>query len=443
MPYTFHLLMTKLETTSNGQEEMERCGPVSAWGKEFNVNDETLRRRLENTRCILASNLDGHAIQCYPESIVAEHCGDLVQAKHIANKEGFFTKGGEKYGTLIAWVRSLPLSQPTVAARLEGAKSIFGRTINGRVRVFYTESEVKEKCGDLLRNDLLVANEEGFIIKDGKTYGTIPALAKKLQIRDGIIRNRLTDVESTEGKIKNGNVMPFYPEEIVRARCADFINGSLITADKKGFLEINGIVYGTISACANKLGISTTTVDRNLSGIKGVQGRNGSGNVFSFYPLEVIRQKCERLINEELPRCDENGFFKQGDELYGHITAWSSVLPISMKAVRIRLAGAPSIKAKTNGGHVMPFYSEKVVKERCANLLEELPIADETGLIIYEGKRHGTVSYWHKFFSLSHPTIRSRLTGVKALRGKRNGHLADFFEESAVRDVCADVLERK
>lgn len=165
--------------------------------------------------------------------------------------------------------------------------------------------------------------------------------------------------------------------------------------------------------------------------------------------IDVYEQLKRR---DQLPTADENGFFNIGSETYGTCGAWARILPISRTALERRVMKKPGITGKTNKGRVMLFgYHPKTqVLEVCADLLEELPKADNEGFIhvpLEEGGpnvRLGTSTAWKRIMGLADITIRKRLGNTLGMTAKdQRGHVREgaFYEESVVREACANLLD--
>ena len=79
-------------------------------------------------------------------------CSDLLQPLPSAQESGFFEKHGKKYGTIGAWAKVLPISEPSVSLRIKAnrLKSVKGKHIRGSIYDFYSEPDVLSACADLL-----------------------------------------------------------------------------------------------------------------------------------------------------------------------------------------------------------------------------------------------------------------------------------------------------
>lgn len=88
----------------------------------------------------------------YAESDVREVVADLLLTIPQADESGFFEKDGVKFGTALAWLKTLAMPKTTIYRRIKNIKekSIQGKTKQGKISDFYSESDIREACADLL-----------------------------------------------------------------------------------------------------------------------------------------------------------------------------------------------------------------------------------------------------------------------------------------------------
>ncbi len=437
-----------------------RYATVTSWAKYFEekegvrIGKTTILRKLKNAEKIgiTARNKLGRVFTegFYSESDVRSACADLLQDLPQADENNFIEKDGIKYGTIKAWSRVLPISGPTVASRLKDShvKSIKGKDKKGHVFNFYSESDIRFACYDLLQG-LSQADENGFFEKDGIKYGSIRAWSKVLSVSAPTITSRLkqSQVRGVEGKNFQGHKYTFYPEVDVRSACADLLETELPQADEDRFFVKDGIKYGMIHSWSKVLPISQMTITRRLkhSRIKSIKGKDKLGRIRDFYSESDIRTTCADSL-QEMPQADETGFFVKDGIKYGMIHSWSKVLPISHITIipQLKHFQTKAIKGKDKVGHIRNFYSESDIRTTCADSLQEMPQADETGFFEKDGIKYGTVHAWSKVLSLAEDTITSRLKHFEknSIKGKSNkGQIRNFFSEIDVRIACADLLQ--
>ena len=437
-----------------------RYATVTSWAKYFEekegvrIGKTTILRKLKNAEKIgiTARNKLGRVFTegFYSESDVRSACADLLQDLPQADENNFIEKDGIKYGTIKAWSRVLPISGPTVASRLKDShvKSIKGKDKKGHVFNFYSESDIRFACYDLLQG-LSQADENGFFEKDGIKYGSIRAWSKVLSVSAPTITSRLkqSQVRGVEGKNFQGHKYTFYPEVDVRSACADLLETELPQADEDRFFVKDGIKYGMIHSWSKVLPISHITIIPQLKHFqtKAIKGKDKVGHIRNFYSESDIRTTCADSL-QEMPQADETGFFEKDGIKYGTVHAWSKVLSLAEDTITSRLKHFEknSIKGKSNKGQIRNFFSEIDVRIACADLLQPLSQADEDGFFEKDGIKYGTIKAWSKILPVSARTISSRLKQSKAdsIKGKMiSGNTFNFYSESDVRSVCADFLQ--
>ena len=128
--------------------------------------------------------------------------------------------------------------------------------------------------------------------------------------------------------------------------------------------------------------------------------------------------------------------------------SWKKVLHISSSTIdkRLQKIKKQGIKARNKVGCATNFYSESDVREACADLLEDLPQADKSGFFEKDGVKYGTIKVWVYILEIVYPTIKRYLkkSKVQSIKGKSSvGSIRDFYSEPAVREACADLLEKR
>ena len=429
-----------------------KYGTLYAWSKVLGISQCAVESRfkIHKPEGIKGKDKVGRICNFFSEDTIREICSDLLQPLPQADENGFFIKDGESYGTLEAWTKVLGISRTPILIRIKTAnlQGIKGKDIGGNVRNFFSESAIRQICADLLQ-DIPQADEEGFFEKDGQMYVTIGAFSKRIGIPTITIKYRIKihNPPNIKGKNTSGQVCVFYPESAIRKICADLLQ-DIPQADESGFFMKDGEKYGTIPALSSVLGISNKPISDRIKAhnLLGIKGKDNGGHVHNFYPEVIIRKICADLL-ESCPQADEEGFFIKDGERYGTILTWSKEFGISMSAiVKSRLKGnkQKSIKGKNRCGQIYDFYTESLIREICADLIQTLPQADESGFFMKDGNKYGTIGAWENELGISYDAILARIKRHKlqGINGKiKCGRICDFYPESAIRQTCADLLQ--
>lgn len=132
----------------------ERYGTTGAWSRVLGLKFvNTLARRLkgetDNVHALLQKN--GKEILLYPESMVRGVVSELFSAPQ-ADVSGFFELGNMRHGSIGAFAKAWGINYTTLKNRCAGLQGITGRSPTGQILIkkFFTESDAREQCVDLL-----------------------------------------------------------------------------------------------------------------------------------------------------------------------------------------------------------------------------------------------------------------------------------------------------
>ena len=422
------------------QEEMERFGPLISWSKELGISRHTIKKMVAGTLGIKARALNGTIIDCYPENLIIEKCSNLLGLLQ-ADEDGFLTFDGEKYGTVLAWARILGIAHATIKKQLEGVEGITGKDNAGKNCMFYSESEIRRHC-EIFLADLSQASPEGFFISNYERYGSTWAWSKIFQIDRKAIFSRLKGIQGITGKDSVGKILKngFYAESIVLERCANLL-GQKPQAGVDGFFRLNGERYGTVSAWMQEFQVSREPIGSRLDNVTGISGEDCRGRLLenAFYPESLVREKCNDLL-DVVPQAESDGSFVINGEQYRTILGWSKIFKISNLSIKKRLKSISGLSGKSNGGRIQKngFYPESVVREKCKDLLTDMPQADNDGFFVLNGKKYGTMHVWARLLHKKRRTIQRRLERMEGISGKdSHGQIWEnaFFPETLIMDL--------
>ena len=106
----------------------------------------------------------------------------------------------ERYATTGTWAEVFQkeghvISAQTIRRRLTAADvlGVHGRDRRNRCRRngFFSETDTRRACADLMNFSLPIADSEGFIYRDGQRYATINVWVKVLNVSEPAIYPRL------------------------------------------------------------------------------------------------------------------------------------------------------------------------------------------------------------------------------------------------------------
>lgn len=193
------------------QNDLEKYGTVASWSKELGISQSTIALRLKETEGIQGKDYtSGNIALFYPETSVRAALGELLKDLPYADADGFFKLDSVRYATLEGWQRTLGIGKRKLSVALHPSKGKKGKTANGRIRIFYPESD-----------------ESGFFEQNGIRYGTIGALSKTWKINYSTLTNRCARLQGKTGRSPTGQLLigKFFKESDVQACCKDLIPG--------------------------------------------------------------------------------------------------------------------------------------------------------------------------------------------------------------------------
>ncbi|MBU2259446.1 hypothetical protein KKC44_02455 [Patescibacteria group bacterium] len=352
----------------------EHFGHATAWMRELGIGYRVWRDRMRGAQGISGRDVGGAPMNSgfYSETIVRERFADLLQIE-VALETGFIVRHGTRYGHLTAWAEEFGITWNSLKQRLESSQNISIRNPQGKVVNFYSEVLVREKFADLLSEETLVAEGDGFCMRSGECYGHLTAWANTLCVGRKALEIRLKNVQGVLGKDSQHKAVFLYPESLVKKCCADLIQQEMLVADESGFCMNGGDKYGTKHAWQGILGIDELTIGSRLKDVQGVTGKVHTGNVIrnGFYLESIVIERCADLL-KEMPVAGDGGLFTHEGMRYGTASAWARDLRIADPAkIRRRLRNNNGVKGKDKGGRVLTFLSEAEVREACADLIQQ------------------------------------------------------------------------
>jgi hypothetical protein len=250
-----------------------------------------------------------------------------------------------------------------------------------------------------------------------------------------------------------------------------------------GFFTLNGERYGTIHALSAHLGMSYSKIYKEIrkNDIKPTKGKTLSGLIGRYYPEQIFTVSCPEvkdplIVNEHEAKTgsekpneesdvkseisverddigsiveDSHGFFMLGGERYGTVKTWSAYLSIPEYKIekKIREKRVKSTNrfrrepGKPPSGTVEKYYPEYIFKDfLLEKVIQEnsVPIANEHGCFVRDGKVHGTLEYWVKHYNLEATTFGAQVKKLetRSVKGKTcDKKTALFYAEPDIHKI--------
>jgi len=343
----------------------------------------------------------------------------------------------------------------TIRDRLKGAKKI-GEDGRGRLGqlfkgAYYSEQDVRDACADLLRQVPLFGRD-GFVEIGGIRYGTVKFLAGFFGVSAHSIFNRLgsSDIIPVCCRSRGGRLYDLYSVSQVQKLLLNLLDPTLIRVGDDGFADIAGVRHGSKEAFANLLGISTRSISSRLStsGLMPVRGKDSENKPVDLWSESAVYDLCVDLLDSTLIRVGEDGFVFISGVRHGKIVSFSRIFRVSIPTIlkRLRSSGIVPVRCRGRVGRLCDLYPETAVRELCADLLAPLPVAEESGFVMVNGVRCGTIPALARLLGLGRNTVRRRLviSTVVSVPGRDGGgKLCDLYPEPAVRELCRDLIKKR
>ncbi|MEK7084308.1 MAG: DEAD/DEAH box helicase family protein [Patescibacteria group bacterium] len=291
-----------------------------------------------------------------------------IEIEYWAGADGTFIADGEVWGTLDALASILSLAWLTVRKYSTPCRKREGKGNGGVPATFYSLSDMREACADLLEK-MPRAGKDGTFTADGEVWGMLDALARILCISRPTLHNRSVSCRCGEGKNHGGVLATFYSLSDMREACADLLE-KMPRAGKDGTFTADGEVWGTTQAVTRILGLSKAWVTSRGFRCRKKKGKNQSGLVTDFYAVSDAKNVCSDLL-QEMPKAGKDGMFRVDGEEWGTVEALTRKLPISRPAVLAKIFSFRSLKGKNCVGRVVDIYRLTDVKNACADLIKK------------------------------------------------------------------------
>ncbi len=443
----------------------KRYGLITAWARELNISSATVSRKMQDMESLKGKDHTGRVREkLYVEADIYKQCSYLIEEMPCADESGFFQQNGIHFGTIGAWAKKFDADPQRFSSRMDADMGTTGKDAGGRIHIkgYFPETHIRESCRDIIEGIPRPKGPKFLSQRDsyGNTFriGNIPSWSQEFCISIPTIRKNLKGVMEMVGKNEKGKILRgvFYAEHDVR-RAIEHLLHDMPRADDEGFFMQQEEKFGTVTAWSRILGLSAPTIIDRLKDHQGVTGKcKGILLIDSFYPEKTVRKVCAQFA-EEMPTANESGFFtttlQDGSaERYGTQNAWRKEFHIAMSTMVKRLAGAEGIKGKTSKNYISQsgFFPESMVRQRCKDLIENIPAVNDDGFIILPNddtaQRYAAAETWASVLGISKATANRRLSKAMGITGRdQSGRKREnrFYPESLVRELCNDAIFRK
>jgi len=363
----------------------ERHATIGTWAEYLrkregaHISESSIRNRILNAgvKGCTARNKSGRTgLEAYfSESDVRRCCADLLRGLPESDDEGFLNFRGKSYGTRSCLSKMIGVTDRMIQHRLKSStlRPIKGRALNGQVHDFYPVEGVRELFKDHTDQGLLEADEEGYLVYEGKRYGTKNSLSRLFNLTQHLVSGRVNRSQLTpiKGRLKHGRIANFYAEEDVRELLGDTLK-NLPEENDQGFLVHQGEHYTTVNGFANAFNLGHYSVSKRIIAAQliPIKGKDQKGHVCNFFLKEVLRDLCKDKL-EPLPKVNDEDFLIYQGKRYRTRHKLIKLFGISMSGICSRLGASTvrAIKGRSRIGRIFDFFPEVETRELCADLL--------------------------------------------------------------------------
>lgn len=305
------------------------------------------------------------------------------------------------------------------------------------------------KLDELAKKYGLLIDEEGNyyrINKQGERqepFATVIAIAQIFSLHRATVLSKIEQAKISSILLKNhkGRGCPGYNINSVKKACTDLLN-NLPAVDENNTVVINGRQFACPSQLGKILNISPGAISRRikLAKLPATSAKDKLSRLTIVYDVEIVKGLCADLLND-LPLADKDGLVVIDGRQFACIEQLGKILNISQGTIsrRIKLAKLPLTSAKYKVGHPMTIYEIEIVKEICSDLLNKLPVADNEGIVVINGRRFAAKNRVAKILGISERSINNirKQASLKTLTGKSpNGNVFELFDIELVQKNC-------
>lgn len=157
--------------------------------------------------------------------------------------------------------------------------------------------------------------------------------------------------------------------------------------------------------------------------------------------LDELVQKYGLLLDEEGNYYYYQPANGQKKNIYAPISVLAGILGIYASTISKRIKKIQPLKIKDRRGAIIDAYNLNDVRKSCADLLENLPLADDTGVAILNKQAFAPIKVISRRIGLSADIIKPRIKSLSPVKIKNNGTVLVAYCISEVKLACSDRLQ--
>ncbi len=383
------------------------------------------------------------------DEFVKKH--NLLQDKegryHIIDEETGEKK--ELYCSISCLSNILSINDNILRSKLSNLPAQSGKNYRGKPTKFYNLNEALKQSFVSEYSNLPIADENGWILKNGEKYGTLLVLTEKLGIAKATIKSRLKKTIPHITGVRKGKICEFYQYKAIISACAELTEPTLPLVNDKRIAIIDGAEYATISAIEKKLHISEATIRERIKLYKLPYKEIKAANyrIAKAYNIALTKSICSDLLTD-LPIANKDGFVTIEEMEYGTINAIAKKLKITPHSIKSRLSKSKTkITSKKIFGikkRPLTAYNLNQFLENYPELIADLPKTDSNGKIVIKGREYAKISVLAQMFKSTRTTVlkrfkKNRVEKIK-IQGDNNRHIEAYNIQQA-QGACKDISQ--
>lgn len=339
--------------------------PVGNLKRKFNVSDNFLGKKISEInaqpirmRDIMNKVYDGYAFEDAREAL-EDHL-TTPRAMTDGEWEDFCLIGSEHYGPVPTIADRLGVGTMAVSNEIERLKLslVSMRTRDNLLANGYSFEALSRAMEKYV--ELPAAEEEGiwkgFYLKDAKHYGSVGAIASRLQTSHSVIRRRISELALAPVSMKfEGARVAGYAYEDLEVVVRTYLEIPAVNREGiwRGFYEHENKHYGAALTLAQKFNMRNSTLLRKVEdgGVKSLNVRGLGNKIVTAYALEDVesllvdknQDKLKSRIKESTDEKLLNDVLTQESQPKSQLQRYASLFG-SSQTVDLLYATHPEIK---------------------------------------------------------------------------------------------------
>lgn len=385
------------------------------------INWITIKKRVVSCKTRLIRNYRLQPIPGYNLNDILKCCPDLFSTIPSAEKDGFARTSREAFAATNVLAKHFGVSEPTIKSRVTVLTPIQMIHKNNLVGWGYNREEVRILIADLIE-ELPCLDENDLVYIGEDLYASLAGLAKYFKTAKSHFFKKAKNLTALRGRKKNGHIVRIYKVDDFKAILPASLK-NLPQTDKNGFVVIDGRTFATITALAKSFKLSKPTIKTHTLNLASKNVLTHNKKLAAAYDYLEVETACSCLL-QNLPIAASDGYALIDGEPFAPVYILARDLGLSSPTIKTKAANLKSKKIKSRTGGVVNAYSREKMSRECSELLQDVPIADESGFATVSEEKYGPISVIAKDLGLNECSIKN---------------MAKNFRQIVIKDRCGNI----